>query len=46
MTKNEIIEEMFEMFDNLSFMGVLTDHEEERLNQLYDEYIKEKNRAE
>lgn len=46
MTKNEIIEEMFEMLDNLSFMGVLTDDEEERLNQLYDEYIKEKNRAE
>ena len=39
MTNDEIIDELFIMFDNLSFSGVMLDDEEERLNELFEEYV-------
>ena len=39
MEQNEIIDELFTMFDNLSFSGAILDDEEERLNELFEEYV-------
>ena len=38
MTKNEIIDRLFTMFENLSFQGVILEEENEELNKLFEEY--------
>ena len=40
MTKNEIIESLFALLDDLSFQGCILEGEEEHINELYEAYIK------
>ena len=40
MTKDEIIDALFTVLDNLSFQGCILDDEEEYITELYEAYIK------